>query len=400
MKYENIIKECEKQQDQKDFERRIDEWLSQFEEDERPLMIDLLMHYTYYSERSLKVEASRLFERFMSECKEDFIVVPIQREYGVNFSDFFYTMFWMQNNIKSRAEKNIFDLARNSSLQHIEVIAIVDDYSGSAKSFMDFHRNLIETNEALKTKVFYFLTVASSSFSQLAINKYAEENGYIINLISLQTQDKAFENDYIYKRIESEIKRRQYEKICQKYSVQSNYILGFKAVEALISFSYNTPNNTLGIFWHDSQKFKHLFKRYKSQETTLKRLQKKVQQYKAIKKTKPAIMNVEDTKLNIFILYCTGKGRKYSIIEACNELGLSKDQLDNLLTESINKGYITIEQGFPEATQKTMDVIFKSRFAEFFKLLEGEALSLSAEHIPSVDQNKDSYIPIKFNNRR
>ena len=41
MKYENIIKECETQQDQKDFERRIDEWLSQFEEDERPLMIDL-----------------------------------------------------------------------------------------------------------------------------------------------------------------------------------------------------------------------------------------------------------------------------------------------------------------------------------------------------------------------
>ena len=109
MKYANIIKECETQQDQKDFERKIDEWLSQFEDAERPLMIDLLMHYTYYSERSLKVEASRLFERFMSECKEDFIVVPIQREYGANFSDLFYTMFWMQNNIKSRAEKNIFD---------------------------------------------------------------------------------------------------------------------------------------------------------------------------------------------------------------------------------------------------------------------------------------------------
>lgn len=400
MKYENIIKECETQQDQKDFERRIDEWLSQFEEDERPLMIDLLMHYTYYSERSLKVEASRLFERFTSECQEEFIVVPIQREYGANFSDFFYTIFWMQNNIKSRAEKNIFGLAMKSSLQHIEVIAIVDDYSGSAKSFIDFHRKLIETNEALKTKTFYFLTVASSSFSELAINEYAKKNGYSINLISLQIQDKAFANDYIYKRIEAEIKRRQYAEICQRYSVRSNYILGFKAVEALISFSYNTPNNTLGIFWHDSPKFKHLFERYKSQKTTLKIMQKEVQQRNAIKKTKPAIMNVEDTKLNVFILYCTGKGRKYSIIEACNELGLSKDQLDNLLTESINKGYITIEQGFPEATQKTMDVIFKSRFAEFFKLLEGETLSLSAEHIPSVDQDKDSYIPIKFNNRR
>ena len=400
MKYENIIKECETQQDPKDFERRIDEWLSQFEEDERPLMIDLLMHYTYYSERSLKVEASRLFERFTSECQEEFIVVPIQREYGANFSDFFYTIFWMQNNIKSRAEKNIFGLAMKSSLQHIEVIAIVDDYSGSAKSFIDFHRKLIETNEALKTKTFYFLTVASSSFSELAINEYAKKNGYSINLISLQIQDKAFANDYIYKRIEAEIKRRQYAEICQRYSVRSNYILGFKAVEALISFSYNTPNNTLGIFWHDSPKFKHLFERYKSQKTTLKIMQKEVQQRNAIKKTKPAIMNVEDTKLNVFILYCTGKGRKYSIIEACNELGLSKDQLDNLLTESINKGYITIEQGFPEATQKTMDVIFKSRFAEFFKLLEGETLSLSAEHIPSVDQDKDSYIPIKFNNRR
>lgn len=240
MKYENIIKECETQQDQKDFERRIDEWLSQFEEDERPLMIDLLMHYTYYSERSLKVESSRLFERFTSECKEEFIVVPIQREYGANFSDFFYTIFWMQNNIKSRAEKNIFGLARKSSLQHIEVIAIVDDYSGSAKSFIDFHRKLIETNEALKTKAFYFLTVASSSFSQLAINEYAKENGYRINLISLQIQDKAFENDYIYKRIESEIKRRQYAEICQKYSVRC--IIeeeGFTVNEKKIRFQYS-----------------------------------------------------------------------------------------------------------------------------------------------------------------
>lgn len=59
MIYGNIIKECETQQDQKDFERRIDEWLSQFEEDS-PYTLQqwalCLASFKHYQDAFIKID--------------------------------------------------------------------------------------------------------------------------------------------------------------------------------------------------------------------------------------------------------------------------------------------------------------------------------------------------------
>ena len=61
--------------------------------------------------------------------------------------------------------------------------------------------------------------------------------------------------------------------MCDKLSINKDFILGFEEVESLVAFHYNTPNNTLGLFWQDLSDFVALFPRHKRKKTLLKNLQ-------------------------------------------------------------------------------------------------------------------------------
>ena len=83
IKYHSITKKWGNNKECRKFAQRIDNWLAQFEEDEKPLMLDLLRHFTYYSERRLKKEIVKLFDEFTRVYNGEFILSPIQKEVGV-----------------------------------------------------------------------------------------------------------------------------------------------------------------------------------------------------------------------------------------------------------------------------------------------------------------------------
>lgn len=395
IKYHSITKKWGNNKECRKFAQRIDNWLAQFEEDEKPLMLDLLRHFTYYSERRLKKEIVKLFDEFTRVYNGEFILSPIQKELGVGYSDFIYDIFWMTNDIKGYAERNILAVAKDTDYEKIPTLVFVDDYSGSGKTFKKFHKKLIAANQKLKNKVVFFLTVASSSVALKNIDKYAKENDYTINCITLKIQDRAFLDCFLYKKVESEIIRRKYEEICKKHAVLEDYVFGFDKIEALISFEYNTPNNTLGIIWHDLNDFCWVFKRHKTEKTVLRTIQDDIKKRKKIKEEKTVIQNVEETKVNIFILYCVSKGKEFSVPKACEDLGLLPNQVDEMMGEVIEKGYITLELGFPSATLKLKEVMFTSRIQGFKKYLESEK-AISNKASPGIEDIEDSYIPINF----
>lgn len=375
------------------FAKRIDAWLKQFQNDEKPLMLNLLKHFKYYSERSLKQKVVELFGKFKESFEDEFILAPLQKEYGVGYSDFFFSVFWMNNNLKDCSEKNIFAIADNDRIIEIPALVFVDDYSGSGKSFMNFHKKLLKKNERLKNKKIFFLTIASSSIAIETISEYATENGYDIIFITLEKQVRAFLDNYLYKKIESEIKRRQYEEICKKHSILDMNIFGFDQIEALISFEYNTPNNTLGILWHDLDDFCCLFKRHRKQQTTLRIMQEENKQRDTIKQLKTGIHNIDEPRVNIFLLYIVVAGKRFSVMQACKELGLCLNQIEELLTKAISDGYITMGSGFPEATGKLKKYMFSSRLAQYKKILISQ--DLVEEKTPEIHKGSN-YIPSNF----
>lgn len=395
IKYHAITKKWGNNKECRMFARRIDKWLSQFEENEKPLMLDLLRHFTYYSERTIKKQVVKLFEEFKKVYNGKFIISPIQKELGVGYSDFVYDVFWMTNDVKDYAERNIINIANETDFLDVPTLVFIDDYAGSGKTFIRFHKKLININQNIKDKEIYLLAITCSSIALKNISEYATSNNYRINLISLKIQGRAFLDNYLYKQVESEINRRKYEEICRKYSVLNDYIFGFNEIEALISFEYNTPNNTLGIIWHNLNDFCCLFKRHKTEKTDLKTIQEKIKKRKRIKKEKPVIQNIEETKVNIFILYCVVEGKDFSVSNACKDLGLVPKQVDELMSEIIEEGYISLEEGFPSATSKLKETMFTSRIQPIKKIIKSESI-IESKEISIKESEINNYFPKNF----
>ena len=138
-----------------------------------------------------------------------------------------------------------------------------------------------------------------------------------------------------------------------------------------------------------------MFKRHKTEKTVLRTIQDDIKKRKKIKEEKTVIQNVEETKVNIFILYCVSKGKEFSVPKACEDLGLLPNQVDEMMGEVIEKGYITLELGFPSATLKLKEVMFTSRIQGFKKYLESEK-AISNKASLGIEDIEDSYIPINF----
>ncbi len=392
--YYNFIKNWDSKEKCLDFAVRIDAWLAQFEDTEKQLMLDILKKFSYYNKQLLQKKVAELYKKFKEEHNEEYILSQIQKDYGVGYSDYIYDDFWMVNNLKDYAERNILDLVERDDLEEIPCLVLVDDYTGTGKTFIDFYKKLLSINPGLGEKTTFFLTVASSSVAIENINSFAKEGGYDIHLICLEEQKRAFLDNFLYVEEDSNNKRCNYEAICKKHHVKC--IFGFGDVEGLISFEYNTPNNTLGIIWNDSSEYSGLFKRHKREETTLKMIQERARVRKIIKMHKPVINNIDDPKTNIFLAYCVIMGEGYSTAKACEDFGLSATRLDELMDMALYKEYISMESGYPEATSKLKMEMSTSRklISEFRRLIN---------NLEKTEEEKvcnDNYIPQQFSTKR
>ena len=56
------------------------------------------------------------------------------------------------------------------------------------------------------------------------------------------------------------------EKYSREVDVPEDYTFGFKNSQALVSFYNNTPNNTIGLFWHEASGYQALFPRRKQEK--------------------------------------------------------------------------------------------------------------------------------------
>ena len=76
-----------------------------------------------------------------------FVFTKIIKEQGIAFSDILFTTFWLKNNI-SNAENNILGLLEAGQIP--KELVIVDDYSGTGKSFIKTVNKMLQTNGEVK----------------------------------------------------------------------------------------------------------------------------------------------------------------------------------------------------------------------------------------------------------
>lgn len=388
-KYENITSHWGGMKIREDFAKRIDDWLQAFPENEHSLLLELLSQFYYYSEERIKEKVVELYNVFLKQFQGDLekvVYTKIIKEHGVAFSDILFTTFWLQNSISS-AENNIIGLLEEKQIP--TELVVVDDYSGTGKTFIKTVDKMLQTNGAVKNTSFYFLTLHITNRAITQIKEYAQNVGMNLRVLSLDKTDETFKKDYIYNEIEAERKKRYYSEICRSQRVNENYVLGFEGVSSLVAFHYNTPNNTLGIFWKDLADFTALFPRKKKKETELWRMQKEAKNRKRKDET-IVVYGIDDCKMAVMLVYCVGQTNGISVDEFKKTFGMTAAQADNALKSMIEQEYIVNDAGYFIPTAKLKSHMFISRIKtgqKKFKDIQEEKTEFKVH---------DEYIPCNF----
>jgi len=394
LKYEYITKKWDNMSFCQHFDTILDEWLNQFDLKNKNLILELLEHFFYYTENIIKkqiIELNNKFKNHQMINMEETIYVPVYKKYGVAYSNIYCALYWFYNALYDYFENNIDDLLINEQIP--KVLVIIDDFSGSGETLIKTLKHFADINIEIKRTKIFFLVLHITTDACMNIKKYAIENEFNLEIIFLHKTDKTFKENYIYREYDCKNKKDSYIELCKEKNVIESNILGNYDTESLVSFEYNTPNNTLGLFWHKDDNFNSLFSRHKKYNPTLKKMRNQALLNERIKKHGTALKEIHEKQLNYFIVYCVIMADNLSLDKAKEIFGLTQKKLDDYLNEMIKKDYIAIQDGKICASDNLKKYLLKYKLAEF-KLIYNDLLEDK-----KIQLNEVKYIPKEFEKR-
>jgi len=253
----------------------IENWLSNFKgcvfgiQHERQIALWLLSNFVYYNIAEVKHLCKTLFRDFIhymliNENQKQTIrkslkdILKESRFYplgGAGESGAYIMYYFRQENNLSKKM-----ISQPDKLPNIKNKIFVDDVTISGNQAEKYLKEYIDDNKNI-----FLLTLISTYESVELLEK---KNIKVISCITLDERSKCFSemsdifNNYINKLDDCK-------KFAIEYGVKSLEFhdmemdpLGYNGGEYTFGFFYNTPNNTLPIFWADNSGWKPIMKRY------------------------------------------------------------------------------------------------------------------------------------------
>lgn len=394
--YNSITKKWGDKSFCKQFSQNIDIWLNQFDNAHHELILSLLKHFDYYLDERLKAKAIELYKKFKCVCtvnEAELIFCKIPKKYKVGFSDLFVGEFWLANNLYNNSSNDPFELFADIDIIPNQLV-VVDDMSGSGDSFINFYEKFLKMYPQMSKPDIYFLVLNLSTIAIKKINHFAKKNDLKIILIYLDLQSPAFKKDYILENPAQQI--FEYFKICNDCNITDG-LLGFKSVQSLVSFEYNTPNDTLKLFWKDTAGYKALFKREeRKKNTTLNEIIRKKIQIQQVNKANPFFYNIDDYKMAQFMIYAVAWGKDFSVCKACSDLGLTEEQFYNIQKRLLEINYLEFRDGKMGISESMQEFVFSSRIRKYKDVFYNLK---NNQKIPHHKKLTDHFMPENFDKK-
>lgn len=243
------------------FESNINLWLDNFEEKE-PLL-QLLAKYTYVPQLVYGENLDNLLDNIIQRCGGNSEI--LKNTYFITFSsskgiksggDIIRSELPLghldeidKKHLISDVEKN---LAMSNALKKAEYIVFIDDVVGSGRTAK---KNITSTLKSLghakNRKIFLAIMYGEES----VVAQLKEDlKSYGIEIICLYTCKKCMAEGVVFDKKELANKMKivsSYEEVIaeKKVDEEGSNAMGFGNSQLLLSFYYNTPNNTLCMFW-------------------------------------------------------------------------------------------------------------------------------------------------------
>lgn len=254
-----------------DLPQKLDEWLLNIDPADQPVFLDAFSRYTYLTQEECQ-------ERFVQLV--DLLKIELQK-YAIELSEVLYITVESSSgtksggdNVRADMEKyNFYDIDKDKliaaqskfsdeQLEGIRAVVFVDDIIGTGMTLwseMNSFCTEYEIDGNGNIRLFYMcIAPVEKAIIHLA-NNFAEYEYVVTSLYKDEwISRKAFEGNSLEYNIFN-----KYETAINNYfsECEHSYRMGFKKGCLLISFYYNTPNNTISTFWRPTDVNKPPFER-------------------------------------------------------------------------------------------------------------------------------------------
>lgn len=262
----------------------IDQWLEQFDEEDREAALMLLSQIDYFSYKRLMKDLCPLHQKLLFKLVQDGFIEHMENEMEFQKVDFSKTFcaksgdlmsyfYRNANKIRAVSFKNIGDLKEDTSDKSNKALVIVDDYVGTGVQFLFV--NYAKSHHALFNeykKIYFVVLVANidaiNRFEKIKSGDSLSFANDIIGFLNIQDKDEQLRTIEIAKRIPKEKLEiiylheetfltstkdpqivKQIMSVLDKYNLV-RYLGGNFSTFGHTVFFYSCPNNMPEILWN------------------------------------------------------------------------------------------------------------------------------------------------------
>ncbi|MCT4612229.1 MAG: hypothetical protein N4A47_02515 [Clostridia bacterium] len=248
----------------KNFSGKLGRFLCQLDTDKElgNMLLELVNKYNYYSKQKIVNIMSDFYQKIVYELrleKSHTIYSRIEDDSKIDSSNSFLEEFKYVNDITNYYSHSIEKLSIDD-IKKIKNIVFLDDIIGTGETVKSFFEKNIDKLKEVKC---YIFCIELLEESKLLLESFFKKKNIECVIIYHNLHKKAFSERYIFHENwdENEKKLQKFER--ELWGKQSEFILGYRNCQAMISFFRNTPNNTISSFWFENKNWKGLFPREK-----------------------------------------------------------------------------------------------------------------------------------------
>lgn len=248
------------------------------QEFEQRLALFLLCNFVYYNENEVKHLMRMMLEKYIHKymlindisTPDDALIDKLIRKTRFsqlgNESESSAYMLYLYRQI-NELSKNDFE-----DKEGMENIVFVDDFSITGGQAERYIKKYVREHKEHKNMNMYVLLMVATKKAVKKIEKLPQITA-VLPCILIDDTSKAFSKTSIVFQGYSPELKKQAKKMCQHYGElimvdeEGATPLGFGGGEFMFGAYYNTPNNTIPIFWSEINNWKPFFKRYNKKYT-------------------------------------------------------------------------------------------------------------------------------------
>lgn len=238
-------------------------WLDNFKgdiytkEDEQRLALWMLVYYTFYNENEVNHLCRTLYKNFLHDVavkekadSDELLADVLDNTYFASLGKAGESGGLMLYYFRQEAGISIDRFFYPTSIHpdNSKIVVFIDDVTLSGSTAIRFFKNNMQCRDF---KHIYYITLFASN---TAVENLEKSGITVLYANLLSDRDKSFSDKSLMFFHFPSLKEPA-KKVAEHYGkmICPDYPLGYKDGQYCFGFSYNTPNNTLPIFWSNNQ---------------------------------------------------------------------------------------------------------------------------------------------------